>query len=99
MSSLRSIVRVVLFAAMSLTVAALSALAAPRNPAGSTAPSEAAPRVQGSVEDGARVVLTGNVLPLVHGMGRTGVLQSAIDQGVVEDSLPAGPCSCLQSRS
>src|ERR1035441_8982307 len=90
MSSLRSIVRVVLFAAMSLTVAALGALAAPRNPAESTVPSEAAPRVQGSAEDGARVVLTGNVLPLVQGMGRTGVLQSAIDQGAVEDSLPAG---------
>jgi subtilase family serine protease len=99
MRSLRSIVRVVLFAAMSLTVAALGALGAPRNPAESAAPSEAAPRVQGSVEDGARVALTGNVLPLVQGMGRTRVLQSAVDQGAVEDSLPAGRMLLLLQRS
>jgi subtilase family serine protease len=96
MKPLRSIVRVVLFAAMSLTFAALGALAAPRNPAESAAPSEAAPRVQGSVEDGARVVLTGNVHPLVQGMSRTGAIQSAIDQGAVEDSLPAGRMLLLQ---
>jgi subtilase family serine protease len=99
MSWLRSTFRVVLFAAMSLTVAALGALAAPRNPAESAAQSEAAPRVQGSVEDDARVVLTGNVLPLVRGMGRTGALQSAIDQGAVEDSLPAGRMLLLLQRS
>jgi subtilase family serine protease len=99
MKPLRSIIRVMLFAAMSLTFAALGALAAPRNPAESAAPSEAAPRVQGSVEDGARVVLTGNVLPLVQGMGRTGALQSAIDQGAVEDSLPAGRMLLLLQRS
>ena len=88
MSSLRSIVRVVLFAAMSLTVAALGALGAPRNPAESAAPSEAAPRVHGSVEDGARVVLSGNVHPLLQGMSRTRAFlssdtQFAIDQGML----------------
>ena len=70
MKPLRSTLRVVLFAAMSLTLAALGALAAPRNSAESAAPSETAPWVQGSVEDGARVLLTGNVLPLLQGMGR-----------------------------
>jgi hypothetical protein len=32
-------------------------------------------------------------------MGRTGVLQSAIDQGAVEDSLPAGRMLLLLQRS
>lgn len=105
MSSLRSIVRVVLFAAMSLTAAVLGAQAGPRNPAASAAPSLAVPRVQGYADDGARVVLAGNVHPLVQaGMGRTGVLQSmeaqsAIDQGAVEDSLPAGRMLLLLQRS
>ncbi|MGO9775296.1 MAG: Ig-like domain repeat protein [Terracidiphilus sp.] len=84
---------------MSLTVAALGALAAPRNPAETAAPSETVPRVQGSVEDGARVLLTGNVLPLLQGMGGSGAFQSAIDQGAVEDSLPAGRMLLLLQRS
>jgi len=99
MKPLRFIVRVVLFAALSLTFALLGAQAAPRNPAELAVPSEAARRVQGSVEDGARVVLTGNVLPLIQGLGQTEAFQSAIDQGAVEDSLPAGRMLLLLQRS
>jgi hypothetical protein len=89
----RSIVRAVFFAALNLAIA--TAWAAPRNPAESGARSEAAPRVQGSVDEAARVVLQGNTHPLVQtGAGRTGS-----DQGAVEDSLPAGRMLLLLQRS
>jgi hypothetical protein len=89
MKLLRSIVRVMLFTALNLAVAA--AIAAPgisATPA--AAVSAATPRVQGSVDDAARVVLHGNLHPLS---------ESGSDLGAVEDSLRAGRMLLLLQRS
>ena len=88
MKLLRSINRVTLFIVLNLAIAA--ALAAPRNSASPSAASEAAPRVQGSVDDSARVILHGNLHPLI---------QSGTDLGAIEDSLPAGRMLLLLQRS
>jgi hypothetical protein len=88
MKLLRSILRVTLFIALNLTIAA--ALAAPHNSAPPSTASDAAPRVHGAVDDAARVVLHGNLHPLS---------QSGTDLGAVEDSLPAGRMLLLLQRS
>jgi len=52
----------------------------------------AAPLVQGPVEEGARVVLRGNVHPAVQAA-------EGVDQGAVEGSMPAGRMLLLLQRS
>ena len=79
----RFLLRSPLFIALSFATAAV--WAAPGNPA-----LQAAPRVQGSVDDGPRVVLYGNV---------NMVIQAGVDQGAVEDSMPAGRMLLLLARS
>ena len=87
MKPLRPILRFVLLAALVLPLAAQAA------------PPEASPRVLGAVDDGERVVLSGNMHPLLRaGITRPG-LQSPIDQGAVEDSLPAGRMLLMLQRS
>jgi hypothetical protein len=93
MNLLRSIIRVVLLVALNLAVVA--AFAAPRNPSSPATASEAAPRVQGSVDDAARAVLHGNMHPLIHAAAG----QARVDLGAVEDSLPAGRMLLLLQRS
>jgi hypothetical protein len=63
MKLLRFLLRVTLFTALNLAVAA--AFAAPRNMASPATASEAAPRVQGPVESNTRVVLHGNMHPQI----------------------------------
>jgi hypothetical protein len=98
MDPLRSISRFLLLVALSFAVAA--ALAAPCLSA-----EPAAPRVQGPVDDAARVVLYGNLHPLIQAAARhTEAVQnrpvrSSLDQGAVEDSLPAGRMLLLLQRS
>ncbi|MGD0802120.1 MAG: Ig-like domain repeat protein, partial [Terracidiphilus sp.] len=82
MKLLSSILRVLSFTALSFVVAAAFA-----------APPEAMPRVQGSVDESARVVLHGNVHPFIQ----AGLIGS--DQGAVEDSMPAGRMLLLLQRS
>jgi hypothetical protein len=93
MKLLRFIIRVTLFTALNLAVAV--ALAAPRNPSSPATASEAAPRVQGSVDEAARVVLHANMHPLI----RAAAGQASADLGAVEDSLPAGRMLLLLQRS
>ncbi|MFY9855737.1 MAG: Ig-like domain repeat protein, partial [Terracidiphilus sp.] len=96
MKLLRSIVRGLLFVALNLVIAA--AFAAPRDPAASQ---EAAPRVQSAADDAARVVLHGNIHPLVRaatGQVQAALSQTATDLGAVEDSLPAGRMLLLLQR-
>jgi hypothetical protein len=83
MKLLRCIVWVVLVIVLNFSVAA--ALVAPRNAA-----SPAPPRVQGFVDESARVRLPGN-LGAQH--------QTGSDLGAVEDSLPAGRMLLLLQRS
>ena len=64
MKLLRSIARIMSLAALNLAVVA--AFAAPRNSASPATASVAAPRVQGTVENAARVVLHGNTHPLIQ---------------------------------
>jgi hypothetical protein len=75
---------------LGLTLAAQAALAAPPDPL---------PKIQSAVDDAERVVLHGNTPPLL----RTGIFQpgsrSPIDQGAVEDSLPAGRMLLMLQRS
>ena len=89
MRLLRLIIRITLLTA--LNIAVVAAFAATRNPA-----SETAARVQAPVEADARVVLHGNMHPLIPAAGR---IQSGSDQGAVEDSLPAGRMLLLLQRS
>ena len=103
MKLLRSIARIMSLAALNLAVVA--AFAAPRNSASPATASVAAPRVQGTVENAARVVLHGNTHPLIQ--AATGQAerfqampaQSRTDLGAVEDSLPAGRMLLLLKRS
>jgi subtilase family serine protease len=94
MNSLSFLFRAVPLLSLSLAV---STLAAP--------PNLAVPRVQGAVDEAARVVLHGNVHPLIQAAsGRSNSAPSvrsasAIDQGAVEDSLPAGRMLLLLQRS
>jgi len=88
MKLLRFILRVTLFTALNMAIAA--ALAAPRNAASLARASEAAPRVQGAVDDGVRVLLHGNLHPLI---------QYGTDLGAVEDSLATGRMMLLLQRS
>ncbi|MGA3161761.1 MAG: chitobiase/beta-hexosaminidase C-terminal domain-containing protein [Terracidiphilus sp.] len=89
MKLLRSVIRVTLFIALNLAIAA--AFAAPRGSASPAASaSDATPRVQGAVDDSARVVLHGNTQSLSP---------SGTDLGAVEDSLPAGRMLLLLQRS
>ena len=88
MNPLRSIVRIVLFVALSF--AASAAWAASPNPANPAVPSQVAARVQGSIDTAVRVVLAGNAHPMA---------QSGADQGAVEDSMPAGRMLLLLQRS
>src|SRR5271157_738348 len=108
MNLLRSFIRVTLFIALNLAVAA--ALAAPRNPVSAAGASVAAPRVQGPVETATRVVLHGNMHPLIRTVaGQSGTIQGkplhsgmsqpVTDLGAVEDSLPAGRMLLLLQRS
>jgi len=84
MKLLRSFIRVVLLVALSLIFVA----------------AWAAPRVEGAVDDAARVVLRGNVHPLIRAAtGQEGMLQPGADLGAVEDSLPAGHMLLLLRRS
>ncbi len=75
---------------IALGFAAAAAWAASGNPASTAAAPQIAPRVQGPVDDAARVSLHGNLHPVV---------QAGIDQGAVEDSLPAGRMLLLLARS
>ena len=104
MVPLRFISRVVLVVAFSLTAVPPCALVAQRS--NSAAPA----RVQEVVDDGVRVVLGGNVHPLVKatvyqtetgkaGLARSRPAQAVLDQGAVEDSLPAGRMLLLLARS
>jgi len=95
MFPLRFISRAVLVVAFSLTFAAPCALAAQRSSALPASGPQTLPRVQGPVEEGVRVVLGGNVHPLV----RAGLTKSGIDLGAVEDSFPAGRMLLLLARS
>jgi hypothetical protein len=103
MKLLRSFIRVMSLAALNLAVVA--AFAAPRNSASPATASVAAPRVQGTVENAARVVLHGNTHPLIQAAtgqaGRSQAMpaQSRTDLGAVEDSLPAGRMLLLLKRS
>jgi hypothetical protein len=92
MIPLRFIVRVVSFLALSF---AACAWAAPGNPPETASPQQVALRVQGPVEDTARVVLHGNMHPLIQ----TGTAPTGADQGAVEDSMPAGRMLLLLARS
>ena len=88
MKLLRSIFRGLLFVAFNIAIAA--AFAAPRD---SAASSEVAPRVQGAADDAVRMVLHGNIHPLIRaaaGQAGTALSQTATDMGAVEDSLPTG---------
>jgi subtilase family serine protease len=103
MKLLRSFIQVMSLAALNLAVVA--AFAAPRNSASSATASVAAPRVQGTVENTARVVLHGNTHPLIQAAtghaGRSQAMpaQSRTDLGTVDDSLPAGRMLLLLKRS
>ncbi|MGD0680878.1 MAG: chitobiase/beta-hexosaminidase C-terminal domain-containing protein [Terracidiphilus sp.] len=103
MNLLRFFIRVVLFTALNIAVAA--ALAAPSNPSSPAAASQVAPRVQSAVDDAARVVLRGNTHPQVQAAaGHAGSTlsipaNSATDLGAVDDSLPAGRMLLLLQRS
>jgi hypothetical protein len=108
MRLLRLFIRVILPVALNLTLT--TAYAAPRNPASPAASSVAAPRVQGAVDDAARVILHGNTHPLIRTVaGQAGTIQGkplhsemsqpVTDLGVVEDSLPAGRMLLLLQRS
>jgi subtilase family serine protease len=98
MKLLRSIIRVMSSAALGLAVVA--AFAAPHNSASPATASVAAPRVQGTVENAARVVLHGNTHPLIQAAtGQAGASRSKSDLGAVEDSLPAGRMLLLLQRS
>jgi subtilase family serine protease len=108
MRLLRFFIRVILLVVLNLAIAA--AFAAPRNPASAAAPSVAAPRVQGPVETGSRVVLHGNTHPLIQTVtGQSGTVQGkpllsglsqpVTDLGAVEDSLLAGRMLLLLKRS
>ncbi len=88
MRLLRFIIRVICLVALNLAVAA--AFAAPRNSPSPATATEAAPRVQGSVDANTRVVLHGNTHPLI---------QSGTDMGEVDSSLPAGRMLLLLQRS
>jgi hypothetical protein len=88
MYPLRFIIRVVPFIALSF--AGPAALAAAGNPALPASLPQATARVEIPVEDAARVVLHGNVHPLI---------QAGADQGAVEDSMPAGRMLLLLARS
>jgi hypothetical protein len=95
MKLIHSIVRILLLVALNL--AAALALAAPRN---SAAP--VAPRVQGAVDESARVFLRGNVHPLIqaaysqagvaaHGLVRSGVSQTGASQtGAIQAGADQG---------
>jgi subtilase family serine protease len=86
MNLLRFTFRVVLLAALGLPLAAQAT------------PPELSPRVLGAVDDTERVLLGGNA----HSLVRAGSLRSgpiAADQGVVEDSLPAGRMLLMLQRS
>jgi hypothetical protein len=94
MKLLRTIVRGLLFVALNLAIAA--AFAVPRDPAASQ---EAAPRAQSAADDTVRVVLHGNIHPLVRGPAGAASSQTATDLGAVEDSLPTGRMLLLLQRS
>jgi subtilase family serine protease len=86
MNLLRFTFRVVLLAAFGLPLAA------------QVAPPELSPRVLGTVDDTERVLLGGNAHSLVRAQSfRSGSM--AADQGVVEDSLPAGRMLLMLQRS
>ena len=89
----RSIVRAGLMIALSFLGEA--AWAAPGSFTEGHAASQVEPRVQSTVEDADRVLLRGNVHPLVASSLR----QSGADLGAVEDSLPAGRMLLLLQRS
>jgi len=93
MKLLRFLLRVTLFTALNLAVAA--ALAAPHNASTPATASEAAPRVRGSVDEAARVVLHGNMHPLIQAAAS----RAGTDLGAVEGSLPAGRMLLLLQRS
>src|ERR1035437_5817582 len=98
MKLLRSIIRVMSSAVLGLAVVA--AFAAPRNSASPATASVAAPRVQGTVENAARVVLHGNTHPGIQGMPvQSAPGHSPTDLGAVESSRPAGRMRLLLKRS
>jgi hypothetical protein len=91
MKQYRFAFRILSFVALNLVAGA--AWAASGNSAAT--PSLATARVQDSVNDAQRAVLHGNVHPLIQ----SGAGQSVVDQGVVEDSQPAGRMLLLLQRS
>jgi hypothetical protein len=106
MAAFRFASRVVSLLVLGFVISSSAALAGPPVSAGtSTALSQAAPRVQDFVDESRRVVLGGNVHPLLPGgiaepglTGRAGA-QHIVDLGVVEDSFPAGRLLLLLHRS
>ncbi|MGA3010298.1 MAG: hypothetical protein ABSD72_08560 [Terracidiphilus sp.] len=94
MKLLRSIVRGLLFVVLNLAIAA--AFAAPPD---SATLQEAAPRVQSAADDAVRVILRGNIHPLIRGQAGAASSQTATDLGAAEDSLPAGRLLLLLQRS
>jgi hypothetical protein len=93
MRLLRFFIRVMLLVALDLAVVA--AFAAPPISSSRNTASETTPRVQGAVEDAARVVLHGNMHPLIQAVAS----QAGTDMGKVEDSLPAGRMLLLLQHS
>jgi hypothetical protein len=90
MKPLRSIFRVVLFAALGLSLTVQAAL---------SAPPEISPKVLGAVNEGERVVLGGNTRPLLQVKTLQPSLISPLDQGAVEDSMPANRMLLMLQRS
>ncbi len=80
---------------IALMMVAPATWAAPRNSAVHAAPSLATARVQGPANDAVRTVLHGNVHPRIQ----SGAGLPSIDEGVVENSLPAGRMLLLLQRS
>ena len=103
----RFIFRAVSIVALNLSLAAWAATGNFSDP---SALPEAAPRVSGPVDDAARVVLHGNLRPMVQaGAGQGGtdravalssrLAQAVTDQGAVDDGLPVGRMLLLLDRS
>jgi hypothetical protein len=87
------------FLVLGFMISPAIALAGPPIPAGTAQRTQAAPRVQSFVDESERVVLHGNLRPLLpDGFAESGA-QHIVDLGVVEDSLPTGRLLLLLRRS
>jgi hypothetical protein len=81
---------------LGFVISAAVALAGPPIYAGLA---QASPRAQGFVDESERVVLHGNLHPLLPGGFAESGAQRIVDLGVVEDSLPTGRLLLLLRRS